>query len=605
VEPVLRPDSTFERTDWGYKLRSLDLSNDADHPTIFTMEGYNGASRPTPNAYLRVDDGELIALRVTFGEGPRRDYVQVQASIRGTECSGGQFNLYDRRHAWDGHFIIEWIARQSWSNGKVGMYGQSYPGQTAYLTAATQPPSLAAVAPSLLHSDIYRDIFMPGGVQNYLFPTVWTYGTGPHRLPTGQLQNDGNALTQRQTPPSDEICAQLQTGRYSAGEPPQPQHEPAWAAVGSTDNDWYTSKAALTYAPSITIPYYQQTNWQDEQTGPRSVVLFHHIHPTPREVALPDGSTKTVVPKKFVTSSGTHGFGGYASRDRWTFFDIWVAGRPDTTGFHDTQVVNYFESRSNGEHIAKTSGQRWPFETTTWKDLYLGANGTLTDDPPAGPQRGDTYMSGVARQGWLFYAPDANTGSDITTKRGLPDAVGYESAPLTEDTAMAGPVLADIWASVAGVDTDFFVSVSEVWPDGSVSYVQRGLLKASHRAIDAGRSYYDQGRLVQPYRPHTNPQPVRPGEPTLFQIEVFPLGHIFRAGNRILVQVHTPPVVDGIWGYTPTHQPAAVTVLHDPQHPSRIQLPVVPTDAPLRTDLPLPGCRVPNGFPCAPKSRIP
>lgn len=114
-EPVLRADSTFEPTEWGYKKKDLDLSpksavKDENWPTVFTMEGYDGASRPAPNAYVRMDDGELMAVRIFFGDGPRKDYAFVQASIRGTECSGGNFNLYDKRHAWDGHHVIEWIA---------------------------------------------------------------------------------------------------------------------------------------------------------------------------------------------------------------------------------------------------------------------------------------------------------------------------------------------------------------------------------------------------------------------------------------------------------------------------------------------------------------
>ena len=157
------------------------------------MEGYSGASRPMPNLYLRMDDGELMALRVTFGAGPRGDYAFVQASTRGTECSGGSFNLYDRRHAWDGHHIIEWIADQDWSNGNVGMFGSSFPGQTAYFVATTKPPALKAISANLLHSDIYRDIFMPGGVQNYLFPTLWTYAAGPHRAAAGQPSEPDDA----------------------------------------------------------------------------------------------------------------------------------------------------------------------------------------------------------------------------------------------------------------------------------------------------------------------------------------------------------------------------------------------------------------------------
>jgi putative CocE/NonD family hydrolase len=600
-EPVLRPDSAFEATEWGYKLKSLTFP-DTVHPTIFTQEGYSGASRPMPNMYLRMDDGELMAVRVTFGAGPAPDraYASVQASTRGTECSGGSFNLYDRRHAWDAHHIIEWVADQEWSNGNVGMFGSSFPGQTAYWTATTKPPALKAVSANLLHSDIYRDIFMPGAVQNYLFPTLWTYAAGPHRLPQDSIQ-EGEAFQ------NDEICQQLQASRYSAGDLPQAQNEPAWAALRSVDDQWYSAHAALTYTDTIKIPYYQQTNWQDEQVGPRSVVLFNHINPDPVTIIGADGEPKTVVPKKFVTSNGDHGHGGYAGRDRWEFFDIFLRDMPDSTGLLDTQFTNYFEAQGNGSAIAKKSGDAWPFADTTYRKSYLRAGELLSDDAPTTAEAPDTYLSGAARQNWIEYdgMGSNDLGSDAQTARGYPDQLSYASEPLTENMTVAGPILMNLAASMAGTDADFYVSISDLFPDGRVSFLQRGLLKASHRAVDPKRSYYaaDGETLVQPYRPHTNPQPVMPNEIIDYKVEIFPLGYIFRPNHRILIQIHTPPILEKIWGYTPTHhQPAAVTVHHDAANQSWIQWPLVTTDQPI-PDAETP-CPLQGGFFCVEPSAL-
>lgn len=592
-EPVVPEGSQWQRTPWGFQSRSLTFDTSRRWPTVYTMEGYAGASRPAPNAYLRMDDGELMALRVTFRAGPTGDYAFVQASIRGTECSGGHFNLYDRRHAWDGHHIIQWIAGQTaWSNGNVGMFGSSFPGQTAYWTAATQPPALKAVSANLLHSDIYRDIFMPGAVQNYLFPTLWTYAAGPHRLPQDSLD--------KRTVPKDEICTQHQAARYAAGDLPQPQNEPAWAALRSVDDDWYTGHAALTYAPAIRIPYYQQGNWQDEQVGPRAVVLFNHIHPDPVTIVDRNGQPKTVIPKKFVVSNGDHGWGGYAGRDRWAFFDIFLRGLPDTRGLLDSQIVNYFEALDNGVSVASKSGSAWPFAGTQWTRMFPHESGRLDFNAPAGAEATDVYLSGASRHGFFWESP--TSGSDVTRARGYPDAVAWESAPLQQQMVVAGPLSLDLYASMVGTDADFFVSVSDVFPDGRVSYLQRGLLKASHRAIDSVRSMWDQGIMVQPYRPHTNPQPVVPGEINNYRIEIFPLGYIFRPGHKILVQVHTPPAVDGLWGYTPSHQPSLVTLYHDATYPTSLLLPVVQTDTPVP-----PGatpCPLYGGFPCVPRSQL-
>lgn len=593
-EPVLRPDTTWVKTDWGYKLNTLNFpaADGYDWPTMFTMEGYSGASRPMPNAYLRMDDGELMALRFTFGQGPRGDYLSLQASTRGTECSGGSFNLYDRRHAWDGHHIIEWVAAQPWSNQAVGMFGSSFPGQTAYWVAATQPPHLKAISANLLHSDIYRDIFMPGGVQNYLFPIAWTYAAGPHRLPQDSAQRGME---------KDEICMQNQATRYGVGDLPQPENEPLWAAARSVDDQWYTAHAAVTYAPSIKIPYYMQNNWQDEQVGPRSAVLWHHIKPDPQTIIGKDGQERTVIPKKMVLSNGDHGHGNFASRDRWNWFDIWLLGRQDVAGLMDSPVVNYFETDNDGNAKAVKGGAQWPFPDTQWKNVYLGADGGIDFDASSATAGDRSYLSGVARQNYFIYAdgtPAGDAMDDGASAEGLPDQLEYRSDTLASDLAIAGPIQMDLTASLAGTDADFFVSISDEWPDGSVSYLQRGLLKASHRKVDPLRSYYadtEAGKLmVQPYRPHTNPQPVIPGEVNTYRIEIFPLGHVFRAGHKLVVKIHTPPITDGIWGYTPTHhQPAPVTIQHGGL--TSIQLPVVPLDVPIAATS---TCRTPGGFPC-------
>ena len=83
-----------------------------------------------------------------MGEGSRgitkpfnKDYVTVHASVRGTGCSGGEFDLFSWRSALDGYELVEWIADQEWSTGEVGIYGHSYGGITGFMVGATQAPA--------------------------------------------------------------------------------------------------------------------------------------------------------------------------------------------------------------------------------------------------------------------------------------------------------------------------------------------------------------------------------------------------------------------------------------------------------------------------------
>jgi len=163
-----------------------------------------------------------------------------------------------------------------------------------------------------------------------------------------------------------------------------------------------------------------------------------------------------------------------------------------------------------------------------------------------------------------------------------------------QTTAICGPALVTLWAKLNTLDTDFFVLLADQAPDGTIFGLQRGLLRASHRAVDEQRSVYvtSAGRrlLLQPYHPHTSVQPVTPYEPYEFQIEIPAVGHVFRPGHRLLLIITRPPAADPIgvtksgspsYRYDSQPPPATVTILHDAAHPSTLLLPTLPKLPPL------------------------
>jgi len=91
-------------------------------------------------------------------------YVHVIEQVRGTGYSQGRYNWYDSTEAKDGYEVVEWIAKQPWCNGNVGMMGDSYFGRTQYLIAGEKPPHLKCIAPFDAGSDDYRDSRNEGGM---------------------------------------------------------------------------------------------------------------------------------------------------------------------------------------------------------------------------------------------------------------------------------------------------------------------------------------------------------------------------------------------------------------------------------------------------------
>jgi len=520
------------------------------YPTIFEMSGYDGGSSNGTTPFGVAGEGSRGLTKI-FNE----DYVTIHASVRGTGCSGGEFDLFSWRSALDGREIIEWIAEQEWSNDKVGIYGHSYGGITGFMVGATRPEPLVAMSVSGLIDDLYRGITYPGGVSNYGFPLLWTLGV--------RTVYDVGGGTYPGLAAGDETCAENMSTRSRTV-----LNDPVVQGTTDTDNGWWQVRALMNYAERIEVPIHIAGAYQDEQTGPRGPYhLFEEVVNAPN--------------RRLLMSNGDHGTqtSSEFQADRLEWMDYWIR---DIGKEHDTDekkkypvssVKTLFEmsgNNSNGSLVTK----RFPLEESEWTDLYLHPDGGLGTDAPGADGGSDDYITGSPRQAWSYQA-GYDAGPPLTTNDG-PDELTYKTAEFSEPTAIVGPSTATLYAQSTSTDPEFFVQLIDEAPDGRRYYIQRGLLKASHRAIM--RSLSDKlegGRIYRPHRPHTNPTQITPGATYRYLIEIFPVGHIFRPGHRLVVKIHTPPLADSFYVYVPRRQPGVNTVLHDAEHPSSLMLPFV------------------------------
>lgn len=512
------------------------------------------------------------------------DYVVVHASVRGTGCSAGEFDLFSSASARDGKDIIDdWIVEQPWSNGEVGVIGHSYSGITGTMIVQQRPKHLVAASVSGLIDDIYRGITYPGGVFNGLFPPLWTLGIRPaYDVLGGSMQGVLRTLHDR-----PEIAAQcaanMATHRRTVVD------DPVLHGLSETDTEWFRARSLITNVDDIQVPFHVVGAFQDEQTGPRFQHLWERVGPG--------------VPKRMLQTNGNHGTDvdpPLVSKDRRAWMDHWMGvagdGYYDDIGFDPAQtpvsVRTLFELRYNDTTSEIKDSVSFPLEDTTWTPLYVTdldqetASGTLSTGKPAASGSA-SYVSGTKRQSWSYQA-GPGAGPPLTTRHG-PDelelryAIPADGSPL----AIAGPITANLFLSTSGTDTDLFVQVIDERPDGRMWVLQRGLLRASHAGgIDADLSDYfgnDPDALpdtvpfmYRPWRSHTNPQPVTPLEVREYLVEVFPVAHIFRPGHTIVIKLMAPPAVDSYYSYTPGAPPASVNTLHfSPNERSRVTLPVV------------------------------
>jgi putative CocE/NonD family hydrolase len=347
------------------------------YPAIIDMSGYVGgsASGPTllgelsPSAPLSYDDRRLT-------DYYNSHYVTVHMSVRGTGCSQGEFDLFSHVSALDGYDVIEWMARQPWSNGKVGIEGHSYSGITGFLVGATRPPHLVAMTVSGLIDDLYRQMAFPGGVSNDGFPVLWTVGVrNAYDILGAQAQPivRSDPRDPQQESIREQCIKNIATHSRTISNDPEVQ-----GATGMTDNDWYRSRSLITYAKDIKVPIIITGAYQDEQTGPRGPAhLWEQISGVPKRLILSNGDHDTndpcCGPRELVY-------------DRLAWMDHWMRG--DDTVANALGVAQAYQQKTsvrvlwevhdtNGKMITNevSDYSTFPIPNARWTRFYSTAVG--------------------------------------------------------------------------------------------------------------------------------------------------------------------------------------------------------------------------------------
>jgi hypothetical protein len=174
------------------------------YPTVVEYSGYNPA-QPGGNiaednadtlAELGLDAAQVCAAVAFLCDTPAQPssilalamgYAVVAVNVRGTGCSGGAYDYFERLQVLDGYDVIETVAAQDWVKGStVGMVGLSYPGISQLFVARSQPPSLAAIAPLSVMDDTVRGLLAPGNMFNEGFALTWADEVLSEAEPYGQ-----------------------------------------------------------------------------------------------------------------------------------------------------------------------------------------------------------------------------------------------------------------------------------------------------------------------------------------------------------------------------------------------------------------------------------
>ncbi len=155
--------------------RPAGLTGEKDVPAILSWSYYGKRSTP-PGEHaitLGVPAGTLSNMCMFEGPDPaywcRHDYAIIGVDGRGVGHSEGNFPWLGKQDGKDGYDVVEWVAAQTWSNGRVGMYGNSALAMSQWSIAAEQPPHLACIAPWEGGTDLYREYYTDNGIPSPSF----------------------------------------------------------------------------------------------------------------------------------------------------------------------------------------------------------------------------------------------------------------------------------------------------------------------------------------------------------------------------------------------------------------------------------------------------
>jgi putative CocE/NonD family hydrolase len=520
----------------------------------------------------------------------RRGYVFAVQDCRGRFKSEGTWTPFFAEPN-DGYDAVEWLAAQPWSNGRVGMIGASYVGWVQWWAASEIPPHLVTIIPNVSPPDPYYNIPYEYGAF-FMFGSIWWADVLEENASadiTGQAMRDvwdkKYAKLLRQLPVIDLDKAVL--GKEN-------KYWREW--IQHPDNDDYWAKASfLDRLEKLNIPVYNQSGWFDgDGIGSKLnyAAMAKYGHQNQKLILGPWGHTAQAMR----TGPNNTDFGPNAIVDLETSYtrwlNRWLLGIPN--GIEKEPLVSLFVMGAD----KWLYGDTYPLPQTVPTKLYLAGggsansssgNGALSFEPPTAAATDTfTYDPGDPTPDPAFYVSERDTleGSpeDSTRVVSVEDAIAkhtayygridtdrhdilvYETPPLTDSITIAGPVSAVLYASTSAKDTDWFMRLSMVGPDGVVFPLVHGVIRARYRES------------------FSKPKLLKPGEICEYKLDMWQTGIMAPKGNKLRVEVASAsfPTFSrnlNTGGHNETEtkfESAKQTIYHDKDHASHVLLPVIP-----------------------------
>ncbi len=527
--------------------------------------------------YGRAVNGEALGAAVYFA---RHGYAVLVQDVRGKFGSGGVFTPW--QHATeDGVDTLDWLVRQSWSNGKVGTWGCSALGELQYALARARHPAHAAMVPigagggagSVAGRYGYFGVY-EGGVFQLASAFGWLLRHGELDPATPALDRSIDYAEALKTLPVTQMVSRLRPAPNAWDQfTLHPLTDPSWRTMGYVMADETLSTPALdinTWGDQ-TLDGTLALAEQARRTSPQTP---HHVVIAPGNHCEHDDSIQMFgdIP---VRNGKLPWYETYLA-----WFDFWLRGRgtrPDLPAYLYYMLGEDQWLRAGQWPPAEATQQRW-YLTSGGHANGRGGDGTLAL-APATLEATDCYRHDPGNPVPTRGGPICCTGNpndragpidqtDVETRQ---DVLVYTSDRLPGALRIAGPLSAHLVVQTSAADTDFIVRLVDVAPDGRTLGLQEG----------AARLRYRSG--------FENPTAALPGERYEVDVPMRSFAYRVPAGHRLRLQVASSsfPRLERHLGGAGANLEASRLVVaenrvhHGPSALSYLSLPVMPDAAPM------------------------
>lgn len=558
IRDVIYESNVAMKTRDGVTLRA-DIFRPRDpgkYPVILLRTPYN--------KYTNINEGF---------NGAARGYVFIIQDCRGREASEGEWYPF-KYEVQDGYDAIEWAASLPYSNGKVGLFGGSYPGAAQMLAAISSAPHLVAIFPEITGSNYYAHWAYQGGAFMQGLAQAWAGVLSLNeatRLMSGSAQISYWDL---KAPPMDYRMIDTELAKGVA------QYYRDWLAHPTYD-DYWKQWSIEEHHEKVHVPALHVAAWYDifQDGGIRNYLGIKQRGGTE---AARQGQRLVIVPGGHAgwgTKIGEIEFGPGAKFSTWDlamrWFDWHLKGIDD--GISTEKPVKIFIM---GENVFREE-EEWPLSRAVSTRLFLRSdgeansltgNGRLSFEAPAGPERSDTYVYDPSNPvpthgGAVLGIPFSPAGPyDQRKVEARPDVLVYTTEALEQAVEVTGPVSLELYVSSTAFDTDIVGKLVDVYPDGRAINLCEGILRLRYRDS------------------FEKPELLKPGQVYRINVDLWSTANVFLPGHKIRLEVssssfprfsrnlNTGDNSESSRNFLKANN----TVFHDQLRPSALVLPIIP-----------------------------